>query len=867
MLEGPADPPGHLTSPAGRCPGFPVGRGAEALPAEAQGPCGMTQTVNGAAPEESVARPHDPAAQRVGSPRSGLPRLLDLLGYTETERLSVCHAWPGRPASFAAQVLPPGEAEAEVVRWQAEADVWFGINPVDPGVRGRGTIAQVTRWAAIYADLDVKDGGLPNYHAARAVITDLSALLGVCPVAVIGSGHGLQPVWAMDPDDPATQLDDPQRRADAVALLRRFGRLVTVVAERHGGRVDSVFDLARVLRVPGTTNRKRAPLRPVRVELFDAAPLGVDQLMEVLDAYGAPERSGDRELLGEVVSDPCGWSWAKQPCDYVTGMVDGWQRDLPRTGRHPWLVAQATRLACAHRYGCLIEAEYQRAAGVLRDRFEHLCRESIGGDPRQPHRGEVADALAWGVARAASLTYERITKELGNHSHQRPDPMDLLPDVLSAPVRADPVPAGVPARRGRRVLLEDAPEEIESVEWWWADRLPRGCLALLAGREGIGKSLIAYWLAAQLTRGTLPGCWLGEPKTVIVCATEDSWKHTITPRLLAAGADISRVKRTRVVTEEHEDLSLSLPDDVNALTDVITECGDVGLLLLDPLISRLDARLDTHKDADVRAALEPLAALADRTGIGVVGLIHVNKGSHTDPLTSIMASRAFAAVARAVAYAIVDRDDPAERLLGVPKNNLGRDDLPTLRYRIETVYVGQSVTDKPVHGPRIVWAGEDGRSVADVMDDNASGGNADRSAIEDATAWLEHHLAHHGGLQASREVKAAGKAAGHAEATLKRAAKRLQVESRAVGYPRQTYWILPGTQPDQDDPRSDHAQSAHRPGESDPTEPTGPRHARRPRQDPLFAVGSRNPIGSVSSVGSDPPCARADWTPTIPGGE
>ena len=297
MLEGPADPPGHLTSPAGRCPGFPVGRGAEALPAEAQGPCGMTQTVNGAAPEESVARPHDPAAQRVGSPRSGLPRLLDLLGYTETERLSVCHAWPGRPASFAAQVLPPGEAEAEVVRWQAEADVWFGINPVDPGVRGRGTIAQVTRWAAIYADLDVKDGGLPNYHAARAVITDLSALLGVCPVAVIGSGHGLQPVWAMDPDDPATQLDDPQRRADAVALLRRFGRLVTVVAERHGGRVDSVFDLARVLRVPGTTNRKRAPLRPVRVELFDAAPLGVDQLTEVLDAYGAPERSGDRELI------------------------------------------------------------------------------------------------------------------------------------------------------------------------------------------------------------------------------------------------------------------------------------------------------------------------------------------------------------------------------------------------------------------------------------------------------------------------------------------------------------------------------------------------------------------------------------------
>lgn len=57
----------------------------------------------------------------------------------------------------------------------------------------------------------------------------------------------------------------------------------------------------------------------------------------------------------------------------------------------------------------------------------------------------------------------------------------------------------------------------------------------MAGRAGIGKSLIAYGLAAQLTRGTLLGCFEGQPRTVIVCATEDSAKHVITPRLKAAG--------------------------------------------------------------------------------------------------------------------------------------------------------------------------------------------------------------------------------------------------------------------------------------------------------------------------------------------
>ncbi len=47
-------------------------------------------------------------------------------------------------------------------------------------------------------------------------------------------------------------------------------------------------------------------------------------------------------------------------------------------------------------------------------------------------------------------------------------------------------------------------------------------------------------------------------------------------------------------------------------------------------MSRLDAKLDTHKDAEVRIALEPLTALADRTGAAVARLIHVNKW-HVEP--------------------------------------------------------------------------------------------------------------------------------------------------------------------------------------------------------------------------------------------
>jgi len=70
---------------------------------------------------------------------------------------------------------------------------------------------------------------------------------------------------------------------------------------------------------------------------------------------------------------------------------------------------------------------------------------------------------------------------------------------------------------------------------------------------------------------------------------------------------------------------------------------DAALILLDPLLSRLDSSLDSHKDAEVRIALEPLVALADRSAAAVLGLIHVNKSGGQDPLDIVMGSRAFAA--------------------------------------------------------------------------------------------------------------------------------------------------------------------------------------------------------------------------------
>jgi hypothetical protein len=337
--------------------------------------------------------------------------------------------------------------------------------------------------------------------------------------------------------------------------------------------------------------------------------------------------------------------------------------------------------------------------------------------------------------------------------------------------------------------------QMRPVHWCWKDRLALGSFALLGGREGIGKSLLAYQIVADITMGRLPGQSFGTARSVIIAATEDSWEHTIVPRLMAAKADLNKVYRVDVETEGVQS-SLSLPRDVAALEQHILDY-DVALVLLDPLMSRLDAKLDSHKDAEVRVALEPLSRIADRTNCVVLGIIHVNKSSSTDPLTMLMGSRAFAAVARAVLFVMADPEVTKGRMMGQPKNNLGKiDDLPTLMFRIDDCNLG--MTDEgEVHTGMLVWTGETERTVADEIEVNAEG--VDRSAVTEAAEWLYDYLQAKSGYAESSEVKEAAKRKRHSSTTLQRARRYLHCESINKGtFPRITYWCLPGIKPIED---------------------------------------------------------------------
>lgn len=396
----------------------------------------------------------------------------------------------------------------------------------------------------------------------------------------------------------------------------------------------------------------------------------------------------------------------------------------------------------------------------------------------------------------------------------------------------------------RRIRLTPASAyKIERVRWLWEGRIACGALSLLAGREGLGKSTAAYWIAARITRGELPGEFEGHPRAVLVCATEDSWESTIVPRLVAAGANLDMVFNVEVANEIlGVDVGLTLPVDMEELERNAAQT-ESALLLLDPLMSRLSSKLDTHKDAEVRIALEPLTRTAQATGMAVLALIHLNKGGSGDPLNSVMGSKAFAAVARSVNMVVPDPDDQTERrrLFGTPKNNLGRTDLPLLSYTIESQNIPLTDNSGWTQTGRIEWGAESEGSIRDAMSRDAQDTET-KTAVDEAGDWLEDYLCLIGGEALSRDAKKAGKAEGHSEDSLKRSVRRRpNLAYRSERTPRVTIWYLV-------EPSPVGASQSVQPLRGDaPTAPTAPTGADLRVYETTLPL-----VGAVGAVGAGP---------------
>lgn len=340
---------------------------------------------------------------------------------------------------------------------------------------------------------------------------------------------------------------------------------------------------------------------------------------------------------------------------------------------------------------------------------------------------------------------------------------------------------------GGRSLTVTSATQIRSktATWWIPDRLPKGGLVLLGGREGLGKSLVTVTWAAAMTRGQLPG-QDNTPARVGMVIGEDALDTTVKPRLAAANADMALVDFITVNVDGLEAGNPVIPLDTHRLRGLV-EARGYGMVILDPLVSVLDGRLDSHKDHSIRQALDPLNRLAAQTVSTFVGLVHEGKGGG-DLSNRVLGSRAFTASARVLLTVTRDPQDDSTRLLTVPKSNLGRsgDDVEAWPFQI-VPHVITTDDHTEMDTPTVAWNRPRYVSQADlVVPEDAE----TRSTVAECAEWLTDYLTNNGGEVPRKTITAAAKAEGYSPSTLDRAKRRAGITYRSFGYPRTTVWTL-----------------------------------------------------------------------------
>jgi hypothetical protein len=325
----------------------------------------------------------------------------------------------------------------------------------------------------------------------------------------------------------------------------------------------------------------------------------------------------------------------------------------------------------------------------------------------------------------------------------------------------------------------------ERVTWLWPGWLPRGKPVTLDGDPGLGKSTLSDEFAAVVTTG---GQWpdgsrCEYPGAVLLMSAEDGLADTVRPRLDAAGADVTRVHAIEGVpiVDESGDRVLRPPTlaDVIALEEAIIETG-ARLLVVDVIMAYLPSGVDSHRDQDIRRVMSRLAAVGDKTGCTVLLLRHLNKSRTGDPLYRGGGSIGIVGAARAGMLVAADPDDPDRRVLASVKSNLGARP-ESLAYRL--VDAGQSGV------ARVHWEGHTEHTAHSLLAVND--GDEYQGASSEAEQWLEDYLTEQGAAP-SKAVKAAAGKAGIKERTLQRAVSKLRIQVDSRGFPRVTWWCLPG---------------------------------------------------------------------------
>jgi putative DNA primase/helicase len=339
------------------------------------------------------------------------------------------------------------------------------------------------------------------------------------------------------------------------------------------------------------------------------------------------------------------------------------------------------------------------------------------------------------------------------------------------------------------VLLIDASKvQMTPITWLWPGWLASGKLHILAGLPSAGKTTLALKFAATISRGNLwPDGKRANVGSVVIWSTEDDLEDTLTPRLVASGADLTKIK---FVGDYEDKNGVSRPfrptQDIERLAHTLRSISDLRLLIIDPVVSLVSG--DGNDNIRVREALQPLVDLARTRGCAVVGISHFSKGSKGQaPMERVIGSQAFAAVARIVMVAArSDAGDPEmDRVLCIAKSNISE---PDVGFSYTTA--AKTISETPLlEASAINWGSPLTGSAFDLLMKCETTNSADSSAsaLTEAKDFLLNFL--DSDAKPISEVTTCASKVGISLSTLHRARRAVGVQVLRNG--KNTLWAMP----------------------------------------------------------------------------
>ena len=325
--------------------------------------------------------------------------------------------------------------------------------------------------------------------------------------------------------------------------------------------------------------------------------------------------------------------------------------------------------------------------------------------------------------------------------------------------------------------------KVEQIEWLLYPFIPFGKVTIIQGDPGEGKTTMVLQIIAKLTRGepillnkksqkeaqqdseeNLKQEVLSQdnpiqPVNVIYQTAEDGLGDTIKPRLLAAGADCSRVL---VIDDREQPLTMV---DVR-LEEAIMQTK-ARMVVLDPIQGFLGTDVDMHRANEIRPLMKGMAVLAEKYHCAIILIGHMNKNSNGKSSYRGLGSIDFQAAARSVLIVGRLKDEPETRVMCHVKSSLAPE--------------GKSVAFRLDKETGFQWIGEYDISADDLLSGDARG---QKSRI--AKEFLLDILADGGMAQKKIEEEASKQ--GIKKKTLRNAKQELEIDSVKRG--NQWFWIL-----------------------------------------------------------------------------